>query len=55
MKEKSIQIFTIPREGSYCICISLVLIEFWPLILKMGKSYYPQVFLEEWKCIAKEK
>ena len=41
-----------PKEGPHCICLSVVLID---TGFKMGKNYYPQVFLEECKYIAKEK
>ena len=34
----------IPKEGSQCICLSVILIN---SILRTGNSYYPQVFLEE--------
>ena len=41
-----------PKEGVYCICLSVVLID---SVFKIGKNYYPQVFLEEFKSIVKEK
>ena len=31
----------IPKEGSHCIWLSAILID---SVLKMGKSYYPQMF-----------
>ena len=34
----------IPKESSHCLCLSLTLID---SVFKIGKSYYPQVFLEE--------
>ena len=34
------------KEGSHCIFLPLMLIN---SVLKIGKNYYPQVFLEE--CI----
>ena len=40
------------KEGSYCICLSVILID---LIFIMGKNYYPQVFLEELRYIVKKK
>ena len=40
-----------PNKDSYCICLSLVLIE---SVFKMCKTCYPQVFLEECKYIVKE-
>ena len=46
MKVKSTQIFMMiefQKEGSHCICLSAILIDF---ALKIGKNYYPQVFLE---------
>ena len=33
-----------PKEGSHCICLSVILIDY---VLEIGKNYYPQVFLEE--------
>ena len=41
-----------PKEGSHCICLSVVLID---SVFKMGRYYNPQVFLEECKYIVKEK
>ena len=41
-----------PKEGSHCICQSVVLID---SVFKMGKSYYSQVLLKECKYIVKEK
>ena len=40
----------IPKEGFHFICLSLILID---SVLKAGKSYYSQVFFEEY--IIKEK
>ena len=42
----------IPKEGSEFICLSVVLIN---SILRAGKKYYPQVFLEDCKFVVKEK
>ena len=39
------------KEGSHCIFLSVISIH---SVLKMGKNYYPQVFLEECKYIIKE-
>ena len=39
-------------EGSHCIFLSMVLIDF---CLKMGKNYYSQLFLEGCKHVVKEK
>ena len=36
----------ISKEGSHCICLSVKFID---SVLKRGKNYYPQVFLEEYK------
>ena len=41
-----------PKEGSYCICLSVILTD---PVLKKGKNYQPQVFLEECKYTVKEK
>ena len=42
----------IPKEGSHCICLSVILID---SVFKIGKSCCPQDFLEECKNIVKEK
>ena len=42
----------LPKEGSRFICLSVILID---SAFKMGKNYYPQVFLEECKYVVKEK
>ena len=42
----------IPKEGSQCICFSVILID---SVFRTGKNYYPQVFLEECKYVVKEK
>ena len=44
--EKSPKTFTIkktPKEGSECICLSVILIA---SVYKKDKNYYPQEFLE---------
>ena len=41
----------IPKEGSQCICLSVILID---SAFRTG-NYYPQVFLEECKYVVKEK
>ena len=40
------------KEGSCCMCLSVVLID---SVFKMSKNYYPQVFLKECKYIVKKK
>ena len=42
----------IPKEGSQIICLPVILIN---SVFRPGKSYYPQVFLEECKSAAEEK
>ena len=42
----------IPKQGSHCICLSVILIGF---VSKIGKNYYFQVFLEDCKYIVKGK
>ena len=42
----------ISKEGSQCICLSVILID---SAYKKDKNFYPQVFLEEYKYVAKEK
>ena len=41
----------IPKEGSECICLSVILTD---SVYRTGKNYYPQVFLEECKYVVKE-
>ena len=40
------------KEDSQCICIPVILID---SIHRKDKSYYPQAFLEECKCVVTEK
>ena len=40
------------KADSHCIYLSVILID---SVFKMSKNYYPQVFLEECKYIAKER
>ena len=42
----------IQKEGSQCICLSVILIDF---VFRTGKNYYPQVFLEQCKYAVEEK
>ena len=42
----------IPKEGSQCICLSVILID---SVFRTSKNYYPQVFLEQCKYIVKVK
>ena len=42
----------IPKEGSQLICLSVILVD---SVFRTGKNYYPQVFLEEYKYIVKER
>ena len=41
-----------PKEGSQCICLSVVLID---SVYRTGKNYYPQGVLEECIYVVKEK
>ena len=52
--EKSTHIFTIIKyqKKAQCICLSVILID---SVYKKDKNYYPQVFLEEFKYVVKEK
>ena len=36
----------VPKEGSHCICLSVILID---PVFKMGVDYYSQVFSEQCK------
>ena len=40
------------EKSTHCICLSVLLID---SVYRKDKDYYPQVFLEECKCIVKEK
>ena len=42
----------IPKEGSQFICLLVILIN---SVFRTNKNYYPQVFLEEYKYVFKEK
>ena len=42
----------IPNEDSQFICLSVILID---SVFRTGNNYYPQVFLEEYKYVVKEK
>ena len=42
----------IRKEGSQCICLSVILID---LVYRKAKDYYPQVFLGECKYVVKKK
>ena len=42
----------IPKEGSQCICLSVILID---SIIRIDNEYYSQVFLEECEYVVKEK
>ena len=53
--EKSTKISTVPNyqnKGSQFVCLSVVLID---SVFRAGKNCYLQVFLEEFKYVAKEK
>ena len=36
----------VPKEGSQCICVSVILID---SVFRIGKTYYPDVLLEKFK------
>ena len=40
----------IPKEGSQCICLSVILID---SVFRKGNNHYPQVFLAEFKHVVK--
>ena len=44
--------YKILKEGSQRICLSVILTD---SVVRTGKNYYPQVFLEEYKYVVKEK
>ena len=39
------------KKGSHCVSLPVILID---SFLKMGKNYYPQVFIEECKYVVKK-
>ena len=41
-----------PKEGVYCVFLSIILID---SVFKMDNCYYPQMFSEKCKYVAKEK
>ena len=47
----SFRINKIPRQGSQFICLSVTLIDF---VFKTGNTFYPEVSLEECKCVVKK-
>ena len=42
----------IPKAGSQCIYLSIIMID---SVFRTVKHYHPQMYLEEWKYIFKEK
>ena len=42
----------IPKEGVYCVFLSIILID---SVFKMDNCYYPQMFSEKCKYVAKER
>ena len=42
----------IPKKNSQCICLSIILLE---SVIALGKHYHPQVFLEKYNYVIKEK
>ena len=42
----------ITKEGSQFICLSVILIDF---VLRTGKNFFPQMFVEECNYVVKEK
>ena len=42
----------IPKQGSQCVCLSAILIY---SVFRIGKNYYPQMFLEKCRYVFKEK
>ena len=41
----------IPNEGEHCVCLSVILID---SVIKMGRTYYSKVFLEDCKYAVKK-
>ena len=42
----------IPKEGSQCTCLLIILID---SVCKTGKNYHSQLLLEEYRYVVKEK
>ena len=42
----------IPKEGSHCICLPVILIN---SVFRTSKNHYPEVFSKEYKYVVKEK
>ena len=42
----------VSKEGSPCICLSVIFID---SVFRTGKNYYPQVFIEKYNDVVKEK
>ena len=50
MNFRKIQNNKIPKEGSQCICLLLILID---SVFRTGSNCYPRIFLEECKYVFK--
>ena len=43
----------IAKDNEYCACLSVIILD--PIFVNSDKEYYPQIFLEEWKYVIKDK
>ena len=41
----------IPEDNEYCTCLSVILLD---SVIEIDNGYYPQIFLEQWKCTVKK-
>ena len=43
----------IPKDNEYCLCLSVILLD--SIFVNSDKEYYPQIFLEEFKYMIKDR
>ena len=43
----------IPKDNKNCVCLSVILLD--SIFVNSDKEYYPQILLEECKCVIKKK
>ena len=43
----------IPKDTKYCACLSVILLHF--ILVNSDREYYPQMFLEEYKYVIKNR
>ena len=50
---KNFQNNKIPKDKEYCTYLSVILLD--SIFVSSDKDYYPQIFLEEWKYVIKDR